>query len=315
MKCEDAVAPVIAAMLVLAVIVTFFAVWNASAVPSMKAQAEVSHLHDVEEGILRFSSDISLAATISSASSGMIPSSSMFLTERIPLGGGDILYSATKSGGVLSVESEDEPYMRIQFYNFTSPAIPEVNGNRTFILSNISYQPVGNFWQDQGYSWSHGTVNVTKGQISVPLEYPSMQEVPYNITRGLFSADVGAYGSDPGTCSVIVIKGVNILPSGTGRTLSGNGIGTLTLNSQVATDTFVNITKINVSVIRPSSGSTSGFPRAMYRAVNDSLTNTLKPACSNIKNVAYSDGTVTLTIGVPNVTVIQRTTNLTLGTQ
>jgi len=54
MKTDEAVAPVIAAMLVLAVLY-FFAVWNATAIPSMKAQSEVTHLQEVESGILRFS--------------------------------------------------------------------------------------------------------------------------------------------------------------------------------------------------------------------------------------------------------------------
>jgi hypothetical protein len=312
MKTDEAVAPVIAAMLVLAVIVTFFAVWNATAIPSMKAQAEVSHLHDVEEGMLRFSSDIDTAASMPA---------NMKLSERIPLGGGDILYSSTKSGGVIDVKSEDESYMKIQLYNVTSPNVPEVSGNRTFILSNIIYQPVGNFWQDQGYFWSHGFVNVTKGSsnASVPLEYATMRDVPYNLTEGLFSSDIGAYDSG-GNCSVLIIKGVNIIPAKTGRSTSGNGMGTLSLTSTVSSDTFVNITKINVSAIRPASGKIDGFPRVMYRTINDTVTNGLKPACSNIKDVTYStgadsDGTVTFTIGIPNVTVIQRITNITISAQ
>jgi len=306
MKCEDAVAPVIAVMLVLAVIVTFFAVWNATAIPSMKAQAEVSHLHDVEEGMLRFSSDIDTAASTSSG---------MRLSERIPLGGGDILYSSTKSGGALSVKSES-PYMGIRLYNVSSRMESSM-----FVLSNISYQPVGNFWQDQGYTWSHGYVNVTKGSVSVPLEYTTMstlqQDGGYNISHALFSAGVVSYGTDPGTCSVIVIKCVNISPSQMQNSLSGNGLGTLSLSSTVLPpQRFQNVTRINVTVFSEAD-PLSGFSLAVHDAVNTSLTNIQNPVCSNIRYdpTRSTSRTIALLVdSVPNVTVIRQTTDITIGT-
>ncbi|MDD1703471.1 MAG: hypothetical protein LUQ31_10885 [Methanoregula sp.] len=299
---EDAVAPVIAAMLVLAVIVTFFAVWNASVIPAMKEQAEVSHLHDVEEGMLRFSSDIESAA---SAPSDMI------LSERLPLGGGDVLYSAARSGGALAVQDEGE-YLGIRLYNGSSRA--EWRGN----LSNISYQPVGNFWLDQGYDWSRGYVNVTKGNESVPLEYPAMKDVPYKIADVLFSASVRSYGTDPGTCSVIVIKSVNITPSKTGGSMSGNGIGTLALNSMAnPEEPYYNITEIqvNTSLGVPLS---PGFSQAMHDAVNTSLNKSLVSACSNIQYGGDpTNRTIMLRVVDPlsNITVIRQTTDITLGTQ
>lgn len=308
MKQDDAVAPVIAAMLVLAVIVTFFAVWNATAIPSMKAQAEVSHLHEAEEGMLRFSSDISAAA---SSPSGMI------LSEQVPLGGGDILYSATKSGGVLEVQEDAHPYMRILLYNVSSSVLPV--DDRTFVLSNISYQPTGNFWQDQGYVWSHGYVNVTRGQKEVPLEYYTMQDVQYNLAGALFNSGVGAYGNDPGTCSVVIIKGVNLVPAQTASSLSGNGIGALTLNSSIASDKFFNVTTMNVS-IRWTGGNSplTGFPRAMHDAANASLANNLESSCTNIHfdPVRSTPRTIALSIDpVPNVTVIRQTADITIGTR
>ncbi|WP_292368017.1 hypothetical protein [Methanoregula sp. UBA64] len=303
MTRDDAVAPVIAAMLVLAVIVTFFAVWNATAIPSMKAQAEVSHLHEVEEGMLRFSSDIESAASMPA---------SMKLSERIPLGGGDILYSSTKSGGILTVQRED-PYLGIRLYNVSG----RMESSR-FVLSNISYRPAGNFWQDQGYVWSRGYVNVTKGSVSVPLEYPTMREVAYNITDVLFSARVISYGSDPGTCSVIEIKCVNITPGETQNSLSGNGIGTLSLGSTVAPpERFSNVTRINVTVFAEAE-PLSGFPLVMQNAVNASLANIQNPVCSNIRyDTVHSTSRTTALIvdPLPNVTVIRQTTAITIGTK
>ena len=178
MRRDAAVAPVIAAMLVLAVIVTFFAVWNATAIPAMKEQAEVSHLQEVESGILRFSSDIESAASTPN---------SMTLSERIPLGGGDVLYSSTKSGGVLAVHNGNLS-MVIDIYNTSRSGDYQKLDTSKFRLANFSYQPSGNFWQDQGYVWSHGYVNVTKGTLATPLEFSTMRAVDYNLTDALFSA-------------------------------------------------------------------------------------------------------------------------------
>ncbi len=305
MMRDDAVAPVIAAMLVLAVIVTFFAVWNATAIPSMKAQAEVSHLHDVEEGMLRFSSDIDTAASMPA---------SMKLSERIPLGGGDILYSATKSGGMLSVQ-EEEPYLGIRLYKDSN----QMEGSR-FVLSNISYSPVGNFWQDQGYNWSHGYVNVTKGSVSVPLEHTTMstlqQEGGYNITQALFSASVVSDGSNS-TCLEIAIKCVNITPVKSQSSISGNGIGTLTLSSTVTPpEKFPNVTMINVSVFSDVD-PLSGFPLAMHDAVKSSFMTIQNPRCSNIwydANLSTNRSIILHVDPIPNVTVIRQTTDIKIGT-
>ena len=60
---DDAIAPVIAAMLILAALVTFFSIWNAVYVPSMKESSEVGHLENVESAFQHFSSDIDYAAS------------------------------------------------------------------------------------------------------------------------------------------------------------------------------------------------------------------------------------------------------------
>jgi hypothetical protein len=294
MKREDAVAPVIAAMLVLAVIVTFFAVWNASVIPSMKAQAEVSHLHDVEEGMLRFSSDIDLAAS---------SSSDMTLSERIPLGGGDVLYSATKSGGSLAIQSEG-PYMEIIVNNST------YERNRTFSLSNISYRPAGNFWQDQGYVWSQGYVNVTKENVSEPLDYYTMQDVNYDLTKVLFGINVEMY-DDESNCLKINIKGVDLHPAESENSSSGNGIGQLKLNSTIR-NSKIPYSGISEIQINTSFSETfgPGFRQAMDDAVNTSLNNSRVLSCPNVTKT-YSPGLFTLT--VPNIMVDRQTTDITLS--
>ena len=144
---EDAVAPVVAAMLILAVVVTFFAAWNAYYVPSMKAQSEITHIKDVETGVLRFSSDIETAVSLKK---------NLKFSEQIPLGGGDFSFDSVKSGGELKVRNASPAgYLRMNWTNGT-----ESNPDNYFSLVRFSYTPVNNFWQDQGYDWRYGNVYV-----------------------------------------------------------------------------------------------------------------------------------------------------------
>jgi len=307
MRRDAAVAPVIAAMLVLAVIVTFFAVWNATAIPAMKAQAEVSHLHEVESGILRFSSDIESAASTPSG---------MTLSERIPLGGGDILYSSTKSGGVLSVHNGSLS-MVMDIYNTSGSGDYQKLDNQKFRLANFSYQSNSNFWQDEGYVWSHGYVNVTKGTLTTPLEFSTMSAVDYNLTDALFSASSVPDSSNPAECSVLVLKGVNIQTADARGSVSGNGAGTLKLVSNPGTEKFFNVTRVNVTI--SNTDQLSDFQEAMRKSVNRSFNqNIYSPICGN---VVYSDTystnrTISLTIvSIPNVTIIRQTMDIVLSAQ
>jgi hypothetical protein len=169
---DDAIAPVVAVMLILAAIVTFFSIWNAIYVPSMKESAEADHLHNVEESFQKFSSDIDYAA--SSHQNNLV------FSEPVQLGGGDVLVNLLKSSGTLDVdqdrnqtrESQSTLY-KIAFFYGTTPI--EENGT----LINFSYEPVGNFWQDQGYQWQYGYINVTKndGELKTPLSYDTMDHV------------------------------------------------------------------------------------------------------------------------------------------
>jgi hypothetical protein len=303
-KQEDAVAPVIAAMLVLAVVVTFFAVWNATAIPAMKEQAEVSHLQDVESGILRFSSDIESAASTPN---------SMTLSERIPLGGGDVLFSSTKSGGVLAIHNGSLS-MGMDIYNTSGSGDYQKLDNSKFRLANFSYQPSGNFWQDQGYVWSHGYVNVTKGTLATPLEFSTMRAVDYKLTGTLFSASSVANASNPAECLVLVLKGVNIQTAEARGAASGNGAGTLKLVSTPETDKFFNVTRVNVTI--SNSEQLSAFQESMRKSVNSSFNKNVLNSCGNIQ---YSDtystnSTVSLTIAsIPNVTVIRQITDISLS--
>lgn len=155
---EDAIAPVIAVMLLLAIAVTFFSVFTTTYLPALKQQAEVEHLQQVESGFLKFSSDIDHA---------MFMKSEGILSEQIPLGGGDILVNSLKSSGTIRIQEEQYPYLIIK--NESGEEYP-------LYIVNYSYSPIGNFWVDQGYTWQYGYVNITKGTRSTPLQDYTMDE-------------------------------------------------------------------------------------------------------------------------------------------
>lgn len=300
---DDAVAPVVAAMLILAIGVTFFAAWNAYYVPSMKAQSEITHIKDVETGFLRFSSDIESAASLKR---------SMQLSELIPLGGGEFTFDPVKSGGSLMIQNDTYGYMRI-IINGTN-ATPAIN----FLhLSNYSYQPVNNFWQDQGYVWSYGYVNVTKDTLSTPLQSTNMSDVDYGLTGALFSLETVPWPDDPTQCSQINVYSVNITPEAGYTFESGNGNGLLVLNSSIMTQQFTNVTNLTISV---NHNLPDGFQSAIWNNVNESA-NALNesanggiPICRNIVVYQSSSRTIQLLFDpIPNMTLNRKITEISLG--
>ena len=294
---DDAVAPVVAGMLILAIVVTFFAAWNAYYVPSMKAQSEITHIRDVETGFLRFSSDIETAASLKK---------NMRLSEPIPLGGGEFTFDAVKSGGTLRILSVKEGYLRMTVINGTTPDTTR----STLRFSNYSYQPVNNFWQDQGYAWSYGYVNVTKGTLETPLQYARMDDVSYGMTGALFDLDFVPASGDPATCSRINVYVVNITPAA-GQTLaSGNGNGMLGLESTVMSQQFANATSMTV---RLNPDIPEGFRDALWDSVN--LRVNESTACGNVH--AFPDP-LNLEIRlefdtIPNMTLNRKITEISLG--
>ncbi len=151
---DPAVAAVVGVMLVLVIVVSLLAVLNTTTIPDLKAQAEVGHVREVEEGFARLSAALSGIASGPSGSSG---------TFAIPLGGGEVPLNTLRSSGTLFVTNDTTG----------SPAVT-VTVNETKYearLVTVGYRPTVHFWVDQGYNWSLGYVTVTKGDIETPLEY------------------------------------------------------------------------------------------------------------------------------------------------
>jgi hypothetical protein len=289
-------APVIAVILILAIGVTFFAAWNAYYIPSMKVQSEITHLKDVETGFLRFSSDIDTAASLKK---------NMMLSEPIPLGGGEFTFDAVKSGGLLRICNETEGYMRITITNGTNP---ETTSN-LFRFSNYSYQPENNFWLDQGYAWSYGNVNVTKGMLATPLQYPNIDEVSYGVTGALFDLDSVPAQENPARCSLMTLYAVNILPAAGHTFASGNGNGMLILESRGMNQQFTNITSLTVHI---NPDMSKGFRDSLWASVTQRTTESL--SCENVHISYPSDKEVRMEFdAIPNMTMTQKITEISLG--
>ena len=189
----------------------------------------------LKSGFLQFSSDIETASSMKNG---------MKFSEPIPLGGGEFTFDMVKSGGLLRIQNETEGYMRTTIVNGTIP----VTSTNLLRFSNYSYEPVNNFWQDQGYEWSYGNVNVTKGALTTPLQYTSMDSVTYGLTGTLFDLDTIPASDGSPACSLMDVYTVNITPDTGNLFASGNGNGMLELESTVTSQQFANATNMTVSV-------------------------------------------------------------------
>jgi hypothetical protein len=156
---DNALAPVIAVMLILAIGVTVFAVYTTTYLPGLKQQAEVGHIKEVETGFLKFSSDIdnAIAAGKNMINAG-ISNQPVEYSETIPLGGGDIIVNSMKSGGIVRIQRNESPVFKITIND-------NLYSNSSYLV-NFSYNSTNNFWNDQGYTWERGNVivNQLKGQ-------------------------------------------------------------------------------------------------------------------------------------------------------
>lgn len=263
---DDAVAPVVAVMLILATIVTFLSVWNAVVIPSMKQSSEIEHIRNVESAFQHFSSDIE--KTVSMQQDHVV------FSEPLQLGGGDVMFDSVRSSGSLSVSTGTEPAYNLTLYDKTSSVLIRINGT----LAAVSYEPEGNFWQDQGYRWQYGFINVTKsGKRATPLNYYNMTDVTTDLERemgslrtlaGSFSTVTYTMNTSalPGNCSEIGLVVTNISSSPHHRFVSSNGFGSLKLVSAVNTTSYEN------TVYAISLGAAGDpFGNAIFRSWNSSL--------------------------------------------
>ena len=282
----DAVAPVIAVMLILAIAVTFYSAWNALVIPSMKQTAEVEHLRNVESAFRHFSSDITYAASSHQ--------NHLSFSEPVELGGGDVILDTVRSAGGLSVGEDSLSVYNLILYNISPDNQNEIEKARVDgTIINIAYEPVGNFWQDQGYRYQEGYINVTKYNraLQTPLGYYNMTDVTNDMSdpRGTIATFAQSFGevsyrnTTPDYCSNLTLLAVNITVSPDHRFVSSNGFGMLKLVSNVTKITLNN----DIQIVSIGSGQDNQdfFGRAAF----NSWKNGLDEAASVCKDNIYLD--------------------------
>lgn len=291
---DDAVAPVIAVMLILAVAATAVAIFNGVYIPSLKQAAEVEHLRNVESSFQLFSSDIERA--VAEGADGMT------VSEPVQLGGGDVFLNPLRSGGSLLVMDGEDPVCTVSLYDSSGTLIGEMNST----LVNISYEPSGNFWQDQGYRWQEGYLNVTKydKKRQGPLGYANMTDVDNGFNgTGTLAAFAGSFGRAEYTvnrtlyqnvtptagnrfefappadaCSRIVLRAVNLTTAPGHSFASGNGYGKLGLQSRLIPVGYYDVIAVRIG------SDMSPFGNATFRHWNESFT-VMTGDCRN--NIEY----------------------------
>lgn len=252
---DDALSPVIAAMLILAVVVTAFSIYHAQVLPEMKEEAEIAHIQEVEAAFLAMSADISYTVG---------EKRDLLLKETVPLGGGDIITDPLRSGASLSVTPADGWLLDVTLKN-NEIAVYSANSS----LCRIAFIPSGNFWEDQGYAWDGGVLNVTAGSRETPLEFVTMTQARagtgdlarlFGTVSGQDSTTNTTYqvvtnvrlegskivydnetiiiqGNDQGNCSALAIDLAGVLP-GKDRFIGGNGIATISIAAATGERTY-----------------------------------------------------------------------------
>lgn len=314
---EDAVAPVVAMMLILAVVATFFAAWNAYYVPSMKAQSEITHIREVETGFLEFSSDIRTAVSLKKA---------MTLSEPVVLGGGDFAFDSVRSGGGLTVwnaspvDTPSTGYVRIRWTNASEDS--DVHPG----LVKFSYNPSGNFWQNQGYGWSYGNTFVlnTERNLSTPLEFNRWSDITYDIAGSLVEVDPPRRAAstvaiaDNRNCTEITIRAVNMTADSQHSRISGNGNAMLVLKSIVHTEEIQQATNLYLSVNTLPDWryrNSTRWNETLWASVNETSVGNLA-SCENVVVDPVSEHETRFAFRpspYPNVTLVREITEITVG--
>ena len=147
---DDAVSPVIALMLILAILATCMAVYTTTYVPGLKQQDEITHSGEVKLAFERFASDIDNV---------IAQGKPAVYTEVLELGGGDVPLSPTKSSGTVEINTTE-----IGTYKIGDGTEQKLNG------IEISYLPSFTAWEKQGYVYENGVVWIVKDDKITPAQ-------------------------------------------------------------------------------------------------------------------------------------------------
>ena len=208
---ESAAATVIAAVLLLSIIFTIFAVVRIAYVPEWKNDAEQLHMSEVQRDMTELKSSVDtisfLTALNPSYSAHAYP-----VTVPLSMGGGEIpILEPSKSSGTLSVNTEPcNMAIKIILSNSSVPkTVPVDCGGITYYSDNREYV-------DQIFRFENGALILKQGERSIMKEDPSFITISNN-TSDDYNISIQA----------INIKGYN-------DTISSNTETSLRLNGTIA---------------------------------------------------------------------------------
>lgn len=279
MRDDSAVAPVVAMILILAIIVTLLSAFQVTVVPTMKERSEIAHIADVEKALLRFSSHIEAAAAMKQPLS---------FSETVQLGGGDTLLNSIRSGGTLHVMNENRSYP------VAGISIQQSGGdwtNRTVHLVNFSYSPVGNYWRDQGYHWRWGIMFVHSGSRETPLQYPTLNEANESILDSGFPGSLLTIQTDErliperyenGTITGNLTQKVTIQIDRVSFSKGGQNFVSGNANAKIALSTAISETIVdNATELEFRVSTQERIPEAFRESLNRSLEQSLSSFSSS----------------------------------
>jgi hypothetical protein len=152
-RSDSAISAVISAVLILGLIMTATAMYQARYVPAWKSDAECSHLADIYEDMANLKSQIDMLSAILAAN----PESQVSVSVPIKMGGGDLpVISSGRSSGTLSV-NDNGCGMWIDANNATGMLPYNSDANLTG-LGSISYRSCNNYYLNQMFEYENGAL-------------------------------------------------------------------------------------------------------------------------------------------------------------
>ena len=215
---DDAVSPVIAVMLILAILATCMAVYTTTYVPGLKQQDEITHTGEVKLAFMRFASDIDNV---------IAQGKPAVYTEVLELGGGDVPLSPTKSSGTIEINTS-----KIGTYKIDGGSEEELNG------IEISYQPSFTAWEKQGYLYQNGVVWITKEEKVTPAELKL-----YTIQNGTDRQNETLQKWYPASADTVIIPKFTV--DGNKSEITGTSTAKLRLNATLGDDLSSVIVTLN----------------------------------------------------------------------
>lgn len=209
---ESAAATVIAAVLLLSIIFTLFAVVRIAYVPEWKSDAEQLHMSEVQRDMTELKSTIDIITLLQFSNSNSTPSKSSLtvpsVTIPISMGGGEVpVLEPSKSSGTLSVNTEP-CNMTIILYN--SSNVPFFS--KTVDFGGITYYSNNRQYIDQILRYENGALILKQGERSIMKDDPSFITTSNNTSDNYD----------------ILIQAINI--QGSSDTISSNTEASLRLN-------------------------------------------------------------------------------------